>query len=141
MKYYHSDNITYYSNTYLPNLKDLIIYIDSIFNISNYMKIILKEIKNENINNNYFNSINHHLIITPFILNYNLPEDILNIIKEIKEIDNLWINNNNIKNFKYKKININNFFINWNNALIKNKIFHKSNKINNEIINLEYIIF
>ena len=71
-----------------------------------------------------------------FILNYNLPQDILNIIKEIEEIDNLWFNNNNIKNFKYKKINIKNFFINWDNALIKNKY-----KINNEIINLEYVIF
>ena len=134
MNNYHSDNITYYSYIYIPKLKDLINYINNISNTC--IKKILKEIKNENINNNYFNSVNHHLIITPFILNYNLQQDILNIIKEIEEIDNLWFNNNNIKNFKYKKINIKNFFINWDNALIKNKY-----KINNEIINLEYVIF
>jgi hypothetical protein len=131
MKFYHSDNITYYSDIYIPKIKDIINFINNVSN--NYIKKILKEIKSENINNDYFNSVNHHLIITPFILNYNLPEDILNIIKEFEEIDNLWFNN---KNFKYKKINIKKFFINWNNALNKNKY-----KINNEIINLEYIIF
>jgi hypothetical protein len=136
MENYHSDNITYYSDIYVPNLKNLINYIDNILNNNNnYMENILKEIKNENINNNYFNSINHYLIITPFILNYNLPQDILKIIKEIKEIDNLWFNNNNLQKFKYKKINIKNFFINWNNVLINN--YQKSNKINN----LEYIIY
>ena len=84
MNNYHSDNITYYSYIYIPKLKDLINYINNISNTC--IKKILKEIKNENINNNYFNSVNHHLIITPFILNYNLPQDILNIIKEIEEL-------------------------------------------------------
>jgi hypothetical protein len=50
-----------------------------------------KELNNDNINNNYINSNEHYILISPFIDNQ--------IIKD----NNLWIDN-----FEYKNIDINN---------------------------------
>jgi hypothetical protein len=118
MKEYYSDNITYYDCNNAPTIKDIINNISSLSN-----KLLLKEIKNNNISNHlYINNINHHLLISPFIFNYNLSKELLFIINELKCINNLWIINNNIKDFKFKKINIGHFLKKWEDII---KIIHK----------------
>ena len=92
MKNFHSDNITFYSNYNVPSLNNIIEFI--INDDSTITKKWLNEILIENIDKTkYFNSINHHLLITPFLFAYKLPHNISIIAKEIKHIDNLWIDN------------------------------------------------
>ena len=144
MKNFHTNNITFYSNYNVPSLDNIINFINNIdeenTNTTNTItKIWLKEIKIENIDHKrYFNSINHHLLITPFLFAYKLPSEISIIAKEIKNIDNLWIDNNNVYNFNYRNIDIHTFFKEWDNALIKAKLISKTIKINSECMDLSF---
>ena len=82
-------------------------------------------------NNIYFNSISHHLFITPYILdsnhfnNLNIKyiESLMNFVS--KNIDGCWLDINNINNFNLKKIDPY-VFINLCNTLIK---FYQDNFI------------
>jgi hypothetical protein len=67
----------------------------------------------------------HYVLISPFLLNYN---NINENYKNIKIINNLWIND--INKFDYKNINFNDFIINWVESLKNNT----SNKITDLII-------
>ena len=135
MTNFHSDNLTWYKYLNAPSISNLVNYIEKIPLDINQTKKWLTEIKNENVESiNYLNSINHYLLITPFIYCYNLPLEIKNIIKELEIIDNLWLDK--IDNFNYRSIDIIKFFKNWNDALIKVNLNSKNNKINEEIINL-----
>jgi hypothetical protein len=137
MKNYESNNITHYPYTSIPSLKNLTEYLTIVTeNEKDCTKRWVKEIKNDNIESSkYFNSINHHLIITPFISTYILPYDLQNIINEIEPIDNLWCNNETLENFKYRELNIRKFFDNWMDAIMKVNLLTKNDKINNELIN------
>ena len=69
--------------------------------------------------NGYFNSINHYLIISPYIKDilYKFKnKDIEYFIKNIN-INGLWIDFGT--NYKYKEINIFQFINLWKNSLIK----------------------
>ena len=144
MTEFHSDNITWYKHLYTPSLTNLINYIGEIHPDINQTKKWLTEIKQENVGpSNYLNSINHHLLITPFISFYNLPPEIKKIIGELELIDNLWLEQTNFKElveqiekFNYRSIDIVKFFKNWNDALMRINLNSKTNKINEEIINL-----
>lgn len=137
MKDYHSDNLTVFKYYNVPSLSKIIEYIEEIPEGTNITKEWLGEIKNDNIESNkYLNSINHHLIITPFISAYPIPESIHKIVREIEPIDNLWIES--IETFDYRKIDPKIFFKKWNDALIRINMCNKSDKINEEIINLNY---
>jgi hypothetical protein len=134
MKKFHSDNITFYSNYNVPSLNNIIDFI--INNESTITKKWLNEILIENIDQpKYFNSINHHLLITPFLFAYRLPHNISIIAKEIKHIDNLWIDNNNLYNFNYRNINIYNFFKEWD-AVVKSTPVSKN--INSQCMDLSF---
>jgi hypothetical protein len=135
MKNFHSDNITFYSNYNVPSLNNIIEFI--INNESTITKKWLNEILIENIDKTkYFNSINHHLLITPFLFAYKLPHNISIIAKEIKHIDNLWIDNNNLYNFDYRNINIHNFFKEWDATIMKSS--QVSENINNQCMDLSF---
>jgi len=134
MKDYHTNNITFYKFFNVPSLSKIINFI-KLNSDENLTKSWLKEIKEENLESEkYLNSINHHLLITPFLFAYNLPNEISQIIKEIGHIDNLWIDD--IKNFNYRDIDIKEFFKKWNEAIIKVNLLNKANAINHELINL-----
>jgi hypothetical protein len=134
MKDYHTNNITFYKFFNVPSLSKIINFI-KLNSDENLTKSWLKEIKEENLESEkYLNSINHHLLITPFLFAYNLPNEISQIIKEIGHIDNLWIDD--IKNFNYRDIDIKDFFKKWNEAIIKVNLLNKANAINHELINL-----
>lgn len=134
MKDFHTDNITFYKYYNAPSIINICEFIKCNSNL-NLTKKWLKEIKEENIEpDKYINSINHHLLITPFLFAYNLPNEISLIVKEMAHIDNLWIDN--ISNFNYRNIDINIFFKYWNEAIIKVNLINKTSKINHELINL-----
>jgi hypothetical protein len=118
MSQYHSNNITFYKYLNMPSIDNLINYIKEQPQDTNKTKDWLSEIQNENISSaNYFNSTNHHLIITPFISFYNIPIEIKKIISHINCIDNLWIED--IDNFNYRSIDIVKFFKLWNESIAK----------------------
>ena len=107
MKYYHTDNLTFYKYPYAPSINNIIRFISK-----NNIPLTQKwteEIYNDNIEkNNYLNFINHHMLITPFISYYDQNQN-----KNIKNsINNLWIND--INNFDYRNIDIKHFFEVWN---------------------------
>ena len=134
MKEFHTDNITFYKYYNVPSLSTMIDFI-KLNKDNNLTKKWFREIKEENLEpDKYLNSINHHLLITPFIFAYNLPHEMALIIKEIKPIDNLWIES--VSNFNYRNINIYEFLKEWNDALIKVNLISKSSKINSELVNL-----
>ena len=128
MKNFHSDNITFYDNYNIPSISNIIEFINQID--INQTKIWLKEINNENVNK-YLDSTSHYIIISPFLLYYNLCDE---IYKEIEPIDNLWIND--LNNFNYKKINIKEYLKNWFNLLENKKT---KEYLKNEIIKINFV--
>jgi hypothetical protein len=132
MKDYHSNNLTWFKYYNVPSLKNMIYFLKNISEDTNQIKQWLNEISLENVNpEKYLNSTNHHLLITPFISNYKLPNNIITIIKEIKFIDNLWFES--IDTFDYRNIDLNKFFKSWDNAII-NINLNLNTKIDNELV-------
>jgi hypothetical protein len=119
MTNYNSNNFTYYKYYQTPSLYDIIHFIDNNTNIKNN---IINEINDEIRNNDtYFNSINHHIIITPYIkniLNKFNSNDLEFLVNSIN-INNFWYDNN--ENFDYKDFNINDFLNQWFNSVVKLK--------------------
>jgi hypothetical protein len=114
MKNYHTDNLTYYKYYYAPSINNIIIFLQK-SNHDNITKIWEKNISDDNIFYNYFTYYNHHIFISPFIINYkNIPHYIKKFLIELN-INNLWMYD--INNFNYRDININEYFNKWNNLI------------------------
>lgn len=130
MKNYNCNNFTYYEYYETPDITSLIDYLD------NNKLSFDDEIEQETVtSDNYLNSINHHIIITPYIkfMLWKVSSlDLLNLINSIN-LDYLWYNNE--ENYEFKKLDINKFIKLWNFNSRNNK---KYNLINNEIYLLEY---
>ena len=132
---YHTDNLTYYKYNYAPSLDSILAYLGNITDKNSIIKKWAEEINNDNIKKDeYLNSVSHHLLITPFIMQFPLPENIIKIKNEIKLIENLWLTD--INSFKYREIDIKLFLKNWTEALIRINMNDKTSQINNEIVNL-----
>jgi hypothetical protein len=135
MKDYHTNNLTWFKYYSVPLLKNIISFLKNIPEDVNQIRKWFNEIKDENVNTDkYLNSTNHHLLITPFISNYTLPPNILNIIKEMKTMNNLWLDT--IDTFDYRNIDMNIFFKSWENAII-NINLNINSKINDELVILD----
>jgi hypothetical protein len=115
MKDFHNDNLTFYQFYHTPPLSDIIDFINEINTDSNLTKTWLKEIKNDNVDK-YLDSVSHYLIISPFLLSYNITNE---LYKKIDPIDNLWVTD--INNFDYRKIDINEFLKVYTTALNNKK--------------------
>lgn len=126
MNNYHTDNLTFYKYYRIPTIEELINYLSTI-NHNEQITNWKNEINNENVTN-YFNSTNHHIIISPFLsLNkesdlylYHLSDLIKNIITNstnIKQINNLWLESDDLNLFDYKNIDVKEFLLNWNNYI------------------------
>jgi len=113
MKEYHSNNITYYKYYNLPSLDNIIDFINKLNSNITQSNIWFKNIQNENVDK-YLDADNHLVLITPFLLCYNTNND---FYKKIIPIDNLWVCDDNINDFDYKKINYNDFMNTWSRAL------------------------
>ncbi len=128
MSNYNSNNFTYYKHYQTPSLYEIINYLelnntnDTNDTNDNLIEIFDKEIENETKSTDtYLNSINHHIIITPYIksiIKKINSEDIEFLIKSI-DLENLWFNND--ENFRYKDFDVNLFLIKWFNSIIKLK--------------------
>jgi len=115
MKDFHNDNLTFYQYYHTPPLSVLIDFINELNTDSNLTKSWLKEIKNDNVDK-YLDSVSHYLIISPFLLSYNITNE---LYKKIEPIDNLWVND--INNFNYRKIDIHEFLKVYSTALNNKK--------------------
>ena len=87
MKDFHNDNITFYKYYNVPSINNIILFILNTIENNQTQKWTF-EILNDNINKNYLNSINHHLLISPIIT---------------------LLTDNEISDLKYRNIDINNF--------------------------------
>ena len=127
MKKYYSNNLTYYKYYHAPSINNMCIYLQKNTH-NNIIKTWNKIIINDNINN-YFNDYNHHILISPFIINYNLMSEV-KILIEYLNIKNLWLYD--INNFNYRDIDIIYFLNKWNNII---KLFNKNNLLYIQDIN------
>jgi hypothetical protein len=126
MTNYNSNNLTYYSDYIVPSLKSIINELNT-NNTFNFEEDILKDnITHEN----YFNSIDHHLIITPFIKNikWKFKNENLSFFINNVDLKNFWFNMED--NFLFKNFDINEFKIKWNIVLE----FLKKSKENNNLL-------
>ena len=105
MKDYHTDNITFYKYYYAPSIQNMINFLTS-SDHNNIIKSWITTINNDNINYNYFDYYNHHILISPFIINYKIPLHIKTFINNLN-INNLWMYD--INNFNYRDIDINKY--------------------------------
>jgi hypothetical protein len=122
MSNYISNNITFYQYYKVPSLYMITNYLNN-NNVQCLLNNWNEQINNDNINDNYFNSLNHHLIITPFyketIWKSNINEHIKLIIHNFRSLENFWYNN---EDFMYKDFNIYDFNKIWFNTVTNYKI-------------------
>ena len=76
----------------------------------------IKDINDEKINGEkYFNPINHHIFITPFISTNNIDNQNTKQTVESLNIDNLWLDKS-IDIFQHNMVNIKDFLVEWENV-------------------------
>ena len=94
----------------IPKFEYLIKYL----NENNDLDKLCKDIKEENIkNNNYFNSVNHHIFITPYLTLENIKDDAVKQTTKLLNIENLWVNDKKIYEFEHNKVNAKEFLTEW----------------------------
>lgn len=107
---YYSNNITAYMYNQIPKFEYLIKYL----NENNDLDKLIKDIEEENIkDNNYFNSINHHIFITPYLTLENIKDDAVKQTTKLLNIENLWVNDKEIYEFEHNKVNAKEFLTEW----------------------------
>ena len=115
---YNPTNLINYSYFTVPSLDSLINYMNK-NNLEDMSDKFNKIIKNNYVkSNNYFNTLSHHLFITPYLLNSNYKEKIdsiknINVIlDELNKIENLCIKEENY-NYNFKLIDPNVYLNKW----------------------------
>lgn len=107
MSEYNSNNYTYFKGYEAPTINSIISYIENNNDLVNTWN---QEINNETVNTDqYINSINHHLIITPYVKDILAKFNDPNILTNIEKInlENFWYQNN--LNFEFKSFNLEEF--------------------------------
>lgn len=133
MTLYNPNNFTYFKGYTIPTLSSLVNFLNTNKNLE---KKWTKEILNENVDSdNYINSINHHLLITPYIkeILYKFKNDDIKFFIENLNVNNLWCNLEN--DIMYKDINLHEFLNSWKETLIKLSF---NLKFNPEILLIEF---
>jgi hypothetical protein len=116
---YYSNNITAYTYNLIPKFEYLIKYLKE----NNDLDKWIKDIDEENIkDNDYFNSINHHIFITPYLTLENIKDESVKQTTKLLTIKNLWLKDKNISEFEYNKINAKEFLEDWESALKESDI-------------------
>ena len=125
---YHSNNITAYTYNLIPKFEYLIKYLKE----NNDLDKWIKDIDEENIkDNDYFNSINHHIFITPYLTLENIKDDSIKQTTKLLKIKDLWLKDKEISEFEHNKINAKEFLEEWETALKESDI----PMINSELTN------
>lgn len=107
MSQYNSNNFTYFKGYETPTINSIIDYLENPTDlITNWDNQIKKETVETN---EYFNSINHHLIITPYIKEILAKFNDSNILLNIEKIniENFWYKNT--LNFEFKSFSLDEF--------------------------------
>jgi len=132
IKDYNPCNLIFYKYLSVPSIESIIRYLSDNNNISEHFdKIISNKLVKKK---NYFDYLSHHLFITPYLLNSKYFEQVKQypnlelILQELNNIDNLWINLDNVNLINYRILDPNIFLEKW------EKIINKFNvNINKEI--------
>jgi hypothetical protein len=125
---YYSNNITAYTYNLIPKFEYLIKYLKE----NNDLNKWIKDIDEENIkDNNYFNSVNHHIFITPYLTLENIKDESVKQTTKLLKIKNLWLKDKEISEFEHNKINAKEFLEDWESALKESDI----PMINSELTN------
>jgi hypothetical protein len=125
---YYSNNITAYTYNLIPKFEYLIKYLKE----NNDLDKWIKDISEENIkDNDYFNSINHHIFITPYLTLENIKDDAIKQTTKLLKIKDLWLKDKEISEFEHNKINAKEFLEEWETALKESDI----PMINSELTN------
>jgi hypothetical protein len=110
LEFYHSNNLTSYQYEFVPSIEHILKYL----NEHNDLNKWIDEINNEKINDNeYFNPINHHVFITPYLSLENIKDSINKKTIQSLDVPNLWLDKNSIDEFKHNDINVKNFLSEW----------------------------
>lgn len=115
---YNPTSLINYKYFNVPTLDSLINYLNknNLENLSDDYDIIIKN--NYVKSDNYFNTLSHHLFITPYLLHSSYKdkidsiENIDNILDELNKIENLCINDKNY-NYNFKLIDPNVYLNKW----------------------------
>ena len=115
---YNPTSLINYKYFNVPTLDSLINYLNknNLENLSDHYDIIIKN--NYVKSDNYFNTLSHHLFITPYLLHSSYKdkidsiENIDNILDELNKIENLCINDKNY-NYNFKLIDPNVYLNKW----------------------------
>ena len=107
---YYSNNITAYTYNLIPKFEYLIKYLKE----NNDLDKWIKDIDEENIkDNDYFNSINHHIFITPYLKLENIKDNCIKQTTKLLNIKNLWLKDKQISEFEHNKIDVKKFLEEW----------------------------
>jgi len=122
---YHTNNITAYSYDCLPKIEYLIKYL----NENNDIEKFVKEISEENLNDKeYFNSINHHIFITPYLSIDDVKDNSIRQTAKLLTLEDLWIGDKNVNNFYHNKVPANKFLNGWESALRESEVLTVNNE-------------
>ena len=67
----------------------------------------------DKVNNNYFNSVNHHIFITPYLALENIQNETVKQTTKLLNIENLWVNDKDIYELEHNKVNAKVFLTEW----------------------------
>ena len=128
---YHTNNITSYQYDQTPKIEHIIKYL----NENDDMKKWIKDIEDDNLkDNDYFNSVNHHIFITPYLALDNIKDSTIKTTVKSLDVNNLWIDNKTIDNFKHNQVDVKEFLSEWDN-ISSSKDSEIPNIINTDIGN------
>lgn len=131
LKNLHTNNITAYFYNFVPKIEHIIKYINENFD----QLVFDNEIKNENINNeDYFNSVNHHIYITPYLKLEDIKDENIKEAVESLSLNNLWIDNKNVDEFFHNQVKPDEFLKEWSEKNDKSKTEINSSIENNIVI-------
>ena len=115
---YHTNNITAFSYNDVPLFSHLIKYLEENDDSSKW----INEIKEENLNeSDYFNSVNHHVYITPYLSLDNIKDESIKQTAKTLDIPDLWIGNKNVDNFEHNKVKAKDFLSEWETSTVNSE--------------------
>lgn len=142
MKNYNPCNFVCYEYFDVPRLHHINLYIENNLTNKLYEKWNKKIDSLQATNDRYFNSLSHHIFITPYLRNSDYLDkidNIPNLKKILDELNNveggLWFKDNENKEFNYRRINPVKFLENWSHVM--NKI-NLENLKNNDLFLMKY---
>lgn len=110
---YHTNNITSYQYDQTPKIEDIIKYL----NENDDVKKWIKDIDEDNLkDNDYFNSVNHHVFITPYLAIDNIKDNTIKTTVKALDVNNLWIDKKSIDEFKHNQVDVKEFLTEWDSA-------------------------